>query len=150
MHITVLHTSHTPWAACAALNFAKRYQQADLRDMVVLVTGARVKIGAPPRLATRPDERTSGVNQILREIRRLYPHTSLHPPPPLLSGYQICLKLLRSGATVVATSRFPRNTAARYACEPDFGDWSPRLHVYGIDLRIIADIDGLVETITSR
>ncbi len=65
-------------------------------------------------------------------------------------GYQICLKLLRCGATLVATSRFPRNTAARYACEPDFVDWSPRLHVYGIDLRIIADIDGLVDTITSK
>jgi hypothetical protein len=67
-----------------------------------------------------------------------------------LPGYQICLKLLRCGATLVATSRFPRNTAARYACEPDFVDWSPRLHVYGIDLRIIADIDGLVDTITSK
>ena len=67
-----------------------------------------------------------------------------------LPGYQICLKLLRCGATLVATSRFPRNTAARYACEPDFVEWSPRLHVYGIDLRIIADIDGLVDTITSK
>ena len=33
-------------AACASLNFTKRYQQADLASMVVLVTGARVKIGA--------------------------------------------------------------------------------------------------------
>ena len=32
-------------AACAELNYKKREQTADLRGRVVLVTGARVKIG---------------------------------------------------------------------------------------------------------
>jgi NAD(P)-dependent dehydrogenase (short-subunit alcohol dehydrogenase family) len=50
-------------------------------------------------------------------------------------GYHITLKLLRAGATVVATSRFPRDAAARFAAEPDFAAWRDRLHVYGLDLR---------------
>jgi NAD(P)-dependent dehydrogenase (short-subunit alcohol dehydrogenase family) len=50
-------------------------------------------------------------------------------------GYQAGLKLLRSGAHLVVTTRFPRNAAARYAEEPDFGDWGHRLEVFGLDLR---------------
>ena len=50
-------------------------------------------------------------------------------------GYQAALKLLRAGATVVATTRFPHDAARRYASEPDFGDWSGRLRVHGLDLR---------------
>ena len=37
-------------------------------------------------------------------------------------GYQAGLKLLRSGARLIVTTRFPQNAAARYAQEPDFGD----------------------------
>ena len=44
-------------------------------------------------------------------------------------GYAIVLKLLRAGAYVYVTSRFPGDTAARYAREPDFGDWRRRLEV---------------------
>ena len=79
---------------CAELNYEKRFQTADLRDRVALVTGARVKI-----------------------------------------GYQAALKLLRAGATVVATTRFPHDAARRYATEPDFGEWTGRLRVHGLDLR---------------
>jgi NAD(P)-dependent dehydrogenase (short-subunit alcohol dehydrogenase family) len=50
-------------------------------------------------------------------------------------GYQAGLKLLRSGAHLVVTTRFPRNAAARYAQEPDFGDWGHRLEIFGLDLR---------------
>ena len=50
-------------------------------------------------------------------------------------GYQAGLKLLRAGAELIVTTRFPRYSAARYAKEPDFGDWSHRLQVYGLDLR---------------
>ena len=79
---------------CAALNYEKRFQTADLGGRVALVTGARVKI-----------------------------------------GYQGALKLLRAGATVVATTRFPHDAARRYAAEPDFGDWGARLRIHGLDLR---------------
>ncbi|KAK1743105.1 short-chain dehydrogenase [Skeletonema marinoi] len=55
-------------------------------------------------------------------------------------GFQVCLKLLRAGATVVATTRFPNNAVAAYKRESDFNEWSGRLHVYGLDLR---DVTGL-------
>ena len=50
-------------------------------------------------------------------------------------GYHTSIMLLRAGARVVATTRFPRDAAQRYAREPDFADWSDRLAVYGVDLR---------------
>ena len=50
-------------------------------------------------------------------------------------GYQAGIKLLRAGAHLIVTTRFPRDSAARYAQEPDFGDWSNRLEIFGLDLR---------------
>ena len=50
-------------------------------------------------------------------------------------GYQAGLKLLRAGASLIVTTRFPRDSAARYAEEPDFGEWSDRLEIFGLDLR---------------
>jgi NAD(P)-dependent dehydrogenase (short-subunit alcohol dehydrogenase family) len=50
-------------------------------------------------------------------------------------GFQAALKLLRAGATVVATTRFPHDAARRYASEPDFAEWQDRLQVRGVDLR---------------
>jgi len=80
--------------ACAAFNFAKRTELADLSGRVALLTGGRVKI-----------------------------------------GYQAGIKLLRSGAQLIVTSRFPRDSAARYARELDFADWADRLEIFGLDLR---------------
>ena len=79
---------------CAAFNFTKRTERADLRGRVALLTGGRVKI-----------------------------------------GYQAGLMLLRSGARLIVTTRFPRDAAMRYSNEPDFGDWSDRLEIFGLDLR---------------
>jgi len=50
-------------------------------------------------------------------------------------GYQAGLKLLRCGAHLIVTTRFPRDSAARYAQEPDFAEWGHRLEVFGLDLR---------------
>ena len=50
-------------------------------------------------------------------------------------GYQAGLKLLRSGARLIVTTRFPRDAAARFAREPDFDEWSDRLELFGLDLR---------------
>lgn len=55
-------------------------------------------------------------------------------------GYHVCLKLLRAKATVVATSRFPNAAVQNFQREPDFDEFSERLHVYGLDLR---DVTGL-------
>jgi len=41
-------------------------------------------------------------------------------------GYQASIMLLRAGAHVIATTRFPRDAAARYAREADWEDWKPQ------------------------
>ena len=50
-------------------------------------------------------------------------------------GYQAAIKLLRCGARVIVTTRFPRDAAARFAAEPGFADWADRLVIHGLDLR---------------
>ena len=50
-------------------------------------------------------------------------------------GFQAALKMLRAGARVLVTTRFPRDAAERYSREPDFAEWSDRLDVHGLDLR---------------
>ena len=50
-------------------------------------------------------------------------------------GYQAGIKLLRSGAHVMVTTRFPRDAALRFAREADFADWRDRLEIFGLDLR---------------
>ena len=87
---------------CAAFNFAKRTETADLGGQVALLTGGRVKI-----------------------------------------GYQAGIKLLRAGATLVVTTRFPRDAALRYAAEADAADWSDRLEIIGLDLRHTPSVEEL-------
>lgn len=49
--------------------------------------------------------------------------------------------LLRAGARVIATTRFPHDAALRYAREPDFEKWRGRLEIYGLDLRHTPSIE---------
>jgi hypothetical protein len=49
-------------------------------------------------------------------------------------GYQAGIKLLRAGAELIVTTRFPHDAALRYAREPDFDTWGDRLEVFGLDL----------------
>lgn len=56
-------------------------------------------------------------------------------------GYQAGLKLLRSGARLIVTTRFPNDAASRYAQEPDFGDWASRLEIFGLDLRHLPSVE---------
>jgi NAD(P)-dependent dehydrogenase (short-subunit alcohol dehydrogenase family) len=89
---------------CAAFNFAKRAELADLRGRVALLTGGRVKI-----------------------------------------GYQAGLKLLRAGARLIVTTRFPRDSAARYARESDFDQWGDRLEIFGLDLRHTPSVEAFCQ-----
>lgn len=50
-------------------------------------------------------------------------------------GYHTTLMMLRAGATVIATTRFPVDSALRYSKEKDFAVWKDRLRIYGLDLR---------------
>ena len=66
-------------------------------------------------------------------------------------GYQAGLKLLRCGAHLIVTTRFPRDSANRYAREPDFGDWADRLEIFGLDLRHTPSVEAFCrELLTTR
>jgi NAD(P)-dependent dehydrogenase (short-subunit alcohol dehydrogenase family) len=56
-------------------------------------------------------------------------------------GYQTALKLLRAGASVSITTRFPRDAAGRYVAETDFAEWSDRLQIHALDLRDLSTVD---------
>lgn len=58
-------------------------------------------------------------------------------------GYQAGIKLLRAGASLIVTTRFPRDAATRYAAEADFEEWGDRLEVYGLDLRHTPSVEAL-------
>ena len=58
-------------------------------------------------------------------------------------GYQAGLKLLRAGARLIVTTRFPRDSATRYSREPDFSDWADRLEIFGLDLRHTPSVEAL-------
>lgn len=110
VHFTSLHFFYDQMCAeCAALNWEKRHQVADLRGRVALLTGGRVKI-----------------------------------------GYQAGVLLLRAGARLIVTTRFPRDAARRYAAEPDFEDWRDRLHVLGMDLRHTPSVEIFAQEIERR
>jgi len=73
--------------------------------------------------------------------RKRFQTASLHGKVVLITGsrlkigYHATLMLLRAGATVIATTRFPVDSAGRFAKEEDFANWKERLHVHGLDLR---------------
>lgn len=94
------HFYDTLCKECGDLNYAKRFQTADLTGQVALVTGSRLKI-----------------------------------------GYHITLMMLRAGATVIATTRFPVDSALRFAKETDFTEWGHRLKIHGLDLRHIPSVE---------
>jgi NAD(P)-dependent dehydrogenase (short-subunit alcohol dehydrogenase family) len=56
-------------------------------------------------------------------------------------GYHITLMMLRAGATVIATTRFPVDSALRFSKEPDFSVWGHRLKIHGLDLRHIPSVE---------
>jgi NAD(P)-dependent dehydrogenase (short-subunit alcohol dehydrogenase family) len=51
------------------------------------------------------------------------------------------LRLLRDGAKVLVTTRFPKAAAKRFYEEPDSKDWLHRLFLYGLDLRNIPEVE---------
>ncbi|MFO0658949.1 MAG: SDR family NAD(P)-dependent oxidoreductase [Polyangiaceae bacterium] len=56
-------------------------------------------------------------------------------------GFRIALKLLRAGARVIVTTRFPFDAARRYESEPDASAWMDRLEIHGIDLRFLSEVE---------
>ncbi len=58
-------------------------------------------------------------------------------------GYHAGIKLLRAGAHVIVTTRFPHDAARRYAAEKDAPEWLDRLSIYGLDLRHTPSVERL-------
>lgn len=94
------HFYDTMCTDCGDFNYAKRFQTADVKGQVAVITGSRLKI-----------------------------------------GYHITLMLLRGGATVIATTRFPVDSALRFSKEDDFTEWGHRLRIHGLDLRHIPSVE---------
>src|SRR5688572_25005131 len=65
-------------------------------------------------------------------------------------GYQAALKLLRAGAHVVVTTRFPVDAASRYAKEPDFPELRGRLQIFGLDLRYTPSVELFARFLAER
>src|SRR5262245_37802005 len=65
-------------------------------------------------------------------------------------GYQASLKLLRAGAHVVVTTRFPVDAASRYAQEEDFSRFRDRLEIHGLDLRHTPSVELLARFLLER
>jgi NAD(P)-dependent dehydrogenase (short-subunit alcohol dehydrogenase family) len=64
-------------------------------------------------------------------------------------GFQAGIKLLRAGAQLVVCTRFPRDSAMRYAAEPDFKDWGNRLEIFGLDLRHTPSVEAFCKHLLS-
>jgi NAD(P)-dependent dehydrogenase (short-subunit alcohol dehydrogenase family) len=62
-------------------------------------------------------------------------------------GYHTALRLLRCGANVIVSSRYPADAADRYSKETDFTQWESRLKVAGADFRTAQDAFRLVHVV---
>ena len=81
-------------------------------------------------------------NYRMRELRAdLTGRTALVTGGRVKIGHQTVLRLLRDGAKVFITTRFPHAAARRLHAEPDSAEWSDRVHIYGLDLRNIPAVE---------
>ncbi|MEJ5927257.1 SDR family NAD(P)-dependent oxidoreductase [Corynebacterium sp. H128] len=64
-------------------------------------------------------------------------------------GMYIALKLLRDGADVTITTRFPRDAVRRFSAVGDSDEWLSRLHVVGIDLRNPVAVADLADNVAA-
>ena len=62
-------------------------------------------------------------------------------------GFQVALRLLRDGASVIVTTRFPHDALSRLWAEPDSAQWRERLRVVGLDLRNLPAVEAFAQTL---
>ncbi len=88
--------------------------------------------------------------------RKRFQTASLHGQVAVLTGarlkigYQVGLMLLRAGARLIATTRFPADAALRYSREADFSEWRSRLEIYGLDLRHTPSVELFARHLSKR
>ena len=64
-------------------------------------------------------------------------------------GMYIALRLLRDGAHLTITTRFPHDAVRRYSSLPDAADWIGRLKIVGIDLRDPTQVVALADDVAA-
>jgi NAD(P)-dependent dehydrogenase (short-subunit alcohol dehydrogenase family) len=65
-------------------------------------------------------------------------------------GMYIALRLLRDGAHLTITTRFPNDAIRRFKAMEDSADWIHRLRVVGIDLRDPAQVVSLADSVAEQ
>jgi NAD(P)-dependent dehydrogenase (short-subunit alcohol dehydrogenase family) len=65
-------------------------------------------------------------------------------------GFQASLKLLRAGAHVVVTTRFPVDAVRRYSKEADYTAFRERLQIHGLDLRHTPSVEIFTQFLLGR
>lgn len=64
-------------------------------------------------------------------------------------GMYIALRLLRDGADLTITTRFPHDAARRFSSLPDSAEWIDRLSIVGIDLRDPTQVVSLADEVAA-
>ncbi len=141
-------------AAACFVREAKQLRRRRVRGGVTARgAGQRPVVAAPatrrPPVAGRAATARAGAADRRDESVDLSGRVALVTGARVTSGYATTLKLLRAGAVVIGTTRFPRDAAARFAAEPDFGGWSRRLHLYGLDFRSPAWVEAFASHLTA-
>ncbi len=62
-------------------------------------------------------------------------------------GFGLALRLLRDGAEVLVTTRFPADAAKRFAAEPDYENWRECLRIAGLDLRHLPSVEEFAQSL---
>jgi len=65
-------------------------------------------------------------------------------------GFQASLKLLRAGAHVIVTTRFPVDAVDRYSKEADYTHFRERLQIHGLDLRHTPSVELFTQFLLER
>lgn len=65
-------------------------------------------------------------------------------------GFQTALRLLRDGADVVVTTRFPKDALQRFLAMPDADTWRSRLALEALDLRNIPSVEAFADELCRR
>lgn len=93
------------------------------------------------------DFNLSSSNQSLPAKLRLSRKHALVTGGRINLGYHTALRLLRCGAYVIVSSRYPADAASRYSQENDFKTWESRLKIIGADFRTAKDAFRLVHIV---
>ncbi|PFH47660.1 hypothetical protein AMATHDRAFT_77100 [Amanita thiersii Skay4041] len=97
---------------------------------------------------------TCGEFNIASSALTLPPNLNLHGKTAVVTGgrvnlgYHTALRLLRCGARVIVSTRYPRDAQDRYLAEPDVAHWQNNLRIAGADFRTAKDVFALVQDIT--